>query len=533
MSQSPHLTSSPIASNQTNRASATPGPTLPPLPPASGSGSKSIPVTRTVAIIKNHALQHRFDIEPRIQQANFEVPRTLLLIVKERQMEFDVDTDPEPCPVWVYVLERRRAVEVWNSLMGDRDPERARRDTPNSLRALYGISREQNAFMGSPDLEAAEMQIASLFASSPPFPTTELPDTGYGTMSSMTESVLAELSALRVSDEGYAASSVAGASTTNGSAGKMFKARPLPATTLKPDIVPRMSRAAALRAGLEVDKTPSKPRVPLTKERLAQTFANVPGHKRSGSIAVASTAAPAIAPRMTRAASLRLGQTPIAPAIRKRSNTEGGEEDRRKSTFEGVPGHKRRESIAVASTKAPSVAPRLNKSAAMRIQKDKEGAAPPSAFRTPSGSKAPPLSRTSSQESTKSNMTPRPASQTSTRLSTISRASSQTATRPSLAPRASSVASVRPRPSLAPKANGTNGIEPKRPESRSAPTPTPKLRPRPSSIGAPTIAPKMNKSAALRAAKMEAENAAAAAAEAKKKARMSKVPPSSFKSIAT
>ena len=29
--------------------------------------------TRTVAIIKNHALAHRFDIEPRILEASFEV----------------------------------------------------------------------------------------------------------------------------------------------------------------------------------------------------------------------------------------------------------------------------------------------------------------------------------------------------------------------------------------------------------------------------------------------------------------------------
>jgi hypothetical protein len=31
------------------------------------------PLTRTVAIIKPHALQHRFDIEHRIQEAGFEV----------------------------------------------------------------------------------------------------------------------------------------------------------------------------------------------------------------------------------------------------------------------------------------------------------------------------------------------------------------------------------------------------------------------------------------------------------------------------
>ena len=33
----------------------------------------SLPRTRTVAIVKNHALQHRLDIEPRIFEAGFEV----------------------------------------------------------------------------------------------------------------------------------------------------------------------------------------------------------------------------------------------------------------------------------------------------------------------------------------------------------------------------------------------------------------------------------------------------------------------------
>ena len=35
--------------------------------------SSSLPRTRTVAIVKNHALQHRLDIEPRISEAGFEV----------------------------------------------------------------------------------------------------------------------------------------------------------------------------------------------------------------------------------------------------------------------------------------------------------------------------------------------------------------------------------------------------------------------------------------------------------------------------
>jgi hypothetical protein len=42
--------------------------------------------TRTLAIIKPHALKHRLTIEPRILEAGFE-------IIKERMMQFDTDSD--------------------------------------------------------------------------------------------------------------------------------------------------------------------------------------------------------------------------------------------------------------------------------------------------------------------------------------------------------------------------------------------------------------------------------------------------------
>jgi hypothetical protein len=41
--------------------------------PAPHDSSPLFTLTRTVAIIKTHALKHRFDIERRIQEANFEV----------------------------------------------------------------------------------------------------------------------------------------------------------------------------------------------------------------------------------------------------------------------------------------------------------------------------------------------------------------------------------------------------------------------------------------------------------------------------
>jgi nucleoside diphosphate kinase len=461
--------------------------------------------SRTVAIIKTHALVHRFDIEPRIQETGFE-------IVKERQMEFDTETDPDTLyelfgddtpslaegPVWVYVLERRRAVEVWKTLMGDADPEVARINAPNSLRAIYGISLEQNAVMGPPDDQTAEIQIASLFASSPPFPSTDLPEMGspsrYSSIRSVSSSVL---SALRKgsSDEGYAPSNP---STVNGSLrlannGKpLFRARPIPATHATPTIQPRTTRAAALRAGVPVEKVTVAPRAPLTKERLAKTFANVPGHKRAETIPVASTAPPTVAPRMTRAASLRLGQQPL-PAPRRRAIT-----DPAKDAFEGVPGHKRRETISVASTAPPTVAPRLNRSAALRSQKD---AAPPSSFmfRTAVEPKVPGSVRSLSQ----AGMTAprpslaRPASAQSGIKTTTKRLSTAPVPRRAPAPRASTVTTSPPR--TVPKAASVSPPLVRQAETAAKP------KPRPSVQAPPTIAPRTNRSSLLRAAKLEAE----------------------------
>jgi len=384
-------------------------------------------------------------------------------------------------PVWVYVLERRRAVEVWNTLMGDPDPEVAREETTNSLRALYGIDRQQNAVMGSPNAEIAEIQIQSIFASSPPFPNSDLPDVdGNGTMRSTTSSFLRS----SMSEDGYAS-----ATTTDRNGRSLFRARPLPATHAQPDIVPRMSKAAALRAGIVIE---SPKRAPPTKERLAETFANVPGHKRAKVISVASTAPPVVAPRMSRAASLRLGQkVPSKPA---RPSTAGAAD---KATFEGVPGHKRRESISVASTKAPVVAPRSNRSASLRVQKE---VAPPTSymFRSPSKEAAP--SRSSSRQSLNLPSSARPSfSRPGSSASTYAPASSRPA-----APRASTSGAP-------PSSFNARGAD----HSRTAPTPPP--RPPSTQPPPPTIAPRTNKSALLRAAKMATIAAAKAAASPGKK----------------
>ncbi|KAH8998505.1 hypothetical protein EDB92DRAFT_1177577 [Lactarius akahatsu] len=452
--------------------------------------------SRTVAIIKPHALDHRFEIEHRITEAKFE-------IVKERQMEFDVETDPETLfdlfgedarsfadgPVWVYVLERRRAIEVWNTVMGDADPQIAREQSPSSLRALYGITRDQNAVMGSPDVEIAEIQIASLFVSSPPFPTSDLPQDYSDSLRSV-PSTLPGLSSSSLSPRRVPTStsghSAAGSSATNGTPQRTpFKAREIPFSHVSPSIVPRTTRAADLRAGVTPPKLERNhaPRTPPSKAALQKMFADVPGHKRTGSIAVASTAPPVVAPRMTRAASLRIsGATPPRPVRPKpiitlaQAKAKAEEEARAAAalkeaqaiTFNGVPGHKRRESFSVASTKPPVVTPRQNRSALLRVSKDTP---PPSSyqFRSPVAMSRPSLSQSSSSSAPYSTSSPsysRPASAQGDLIS--------------------------PRRSLSRTSDIGGAIA----------TPQRTRTSRPSSLQAPTIAPRVNKSAALRVAKM-------------------------------
>ena len=321
-----------------------------------------------------------------------------------------------------------------------------------------------DAIIAAKDEEQAEIQIASLFASSPLFHTSDLPsadedlgpndefdpDSVRSIDSAVLEALRLGLSAPadmlspppRSSDaRGPRFSDARASLSPNGSSnGKQpFRARPLPKTHLAPDISPRTTKAALLRQGLSADGSPratpqksrmsmaSTGRIPaprkekeneaekeMEKERIKRTFTGVPGHKRSESIVVASTAPPAIAPRLTKAAALRLGLAqPAVPPGQRRASIAGPtmngkaavstnaspavtpqkssavsdaeregddtetEKGRGKNIFEGVPGHKRRESISVASTAAgPSIIPRTNKAAALR----KQGGPPPSSF---------------------------------------------------------------------------------------------------------------------------------------------------------
>jgi hypothetical protein len=123
------------------------------------------------------------------------------------------------------------------------------------------------------------------------------------------------------------------------------------------------------------------------KKNLPDPDVAFPGYKRNLKLVVASTAPPVIQPRQTRASTLRTGKDAAASTSRLRPSTSSGTSmggpttgTRTKSgqaqlkattegTFVGVPGHKRSESIPVASTRPPSAPPRLNRSATLRARK--------------------------------------------------------------------------------------------------------------------------------------------------------------------
>ena len=391
--------------------------------------------------------------------------------------------------------------------MGDADPQVARQVSPTSLRALYGINMEQNAVIGSLDVDTAEIQIASLFVSSPPFPTSDLPsdystdrnalttDSLRSTSSSLVSSSNNTQPPLSFSTSTTSASghSPAGSSSrTNGSSSRRtsFKAREIPPSHVMPTISPRTTRAADLRAGIvqpKIERSPG-PRTPPSKEAMRRMFEDVPGHKRRESIPVASTLAPTISPRMSRAASLRISGAPPPRPIRPKpiitlaqAKAKAAEEERAKAalkeaqarTFQGVPGHKRRESISVASTAAPTISPRPNKSAQLRASKD---AGPPSSYQCTSLHYFPPRVHRHII------------------INVCARA-----VRQPIGPTLSRSTSSLGRPTSA--QGDVNS--PRRSVSRLSDTgiATPP-RPRPASLQAPTMAPRPNRSAMLRAAKM-------------------------------
>jgi hypothetical protein len=246
-----------------------------------------------------------------------------------------------------------------------------------------------------------------------------------------------------------------------------------------------------LRTG-QADVAPPRPRASTTN-----ATSETPGYKRNLKLVVASTAPPAIAPRPTRASALRTGQ----PAPR-RPSTAGGapkssyaspQRPKTEGTFVGVPGHKRAESIAVASTLPPSAPPRSNRSAELRARKQsEENKSPPGTVRYSSTVSSAASVTRSASTSVAGDYRTRTTSATSSDQSTMSKPRTMLQRGRSGVPDG---AGPPPSSYRGPRASSTSPV---RSESRRGTSQS-----RPSSVAsvrrAPSIEPKTNRAALLRA----------------------------------
>ena len=65
--------------------------------------------------------------------------------------------------IYALKLEKCDAIKAWRALMGPTNSETARKDAPNSIRALFGTDVQQNATHGSDSEKSAERELKFFF----------------------------------------------------------------------------------------------------------------------------------------------------------------------------------------------------------------------------------------------------------------------------------------------------------------------------------------------------------------------------------
>ncbi|WVQ75900.1 hypothetical protein IAR50_005535 [Cryptococcus sp. DSM 104548] len=144
--------------------------------------------------------------------------------------------------------------------------------------------------------------------------------------------------------------------------GPGFVARPAPAR--RESVGPRMTKAAALRQGLNWEDVKHKREV--KKGGKEEEEKGMPGYKRTGlNINVASLGTPSIVPRQTRASQLRAGQVGTTPQRAERRNPEAIVAAN-KARLEEEKERRRKSIVMPASLGAPSIAPRQTRSSMLR-----------------------------------------------------------------------------------------------------------------------------------------------------------------------
>ncbi|XP_021104210.1 thioredoxin domain-containing protein 6 isoform X5 [Heterocephalus glaber] len=152
-----------------------------------GSQALSLPPvssekTCTLAIIKPDAVVHgkTDEIIVKIQEAGFDILTHEERIMTEAEMRlfyqhrageifeklvYHMCSGPSHLLILTRTEDTKDVVTAWRDLMGPCDPNVARREQPESLRAQYGTEMPFNAVHGSRDREDANRELALLFPS--------------------------------------------------------------------------------------------------------------------------------------------------------------------------------------------------------------------------------------------------------------------------------------------------------------------------------------------------------------------------------
>ncbi|KAL9937021.1 hypothetical protein V8E36_004256 [Tilletia maclaganii] len=362
--------------------------------------------TRTIAILTRSAAKvHRLAITSKIEAAGFE-------ILAERPETWETPADDDflsaflaceaeerkwvmrltGAPIYVMLLERKRSAQTWLELLGPEDPSKhvdedglPLASAKQTLRATYGA----DFFYGSPSARAADIQIAIAF---PEYATPEALQ-HLGLTSPVDENGVQFIDSHDVlyDEHGRAYDARTGEELDLQSAyddeeapeaqemdrgegsNTVYRALRLPKTHLKPDIEPRLSKAAALRMGIEL------PTIARAQRRVSDASSGSNSNKQPLGISGVpladkplpkSLSRPSLAPRLNKAAAARMGLTGEdgTGSEAGRSDSAAGSRPRQAVDFSNTPGHKRNlNPSGLASLQKPSIAPRLNKASAARI----------------------------------------------------------------------------------------------------------------------------------------------------------------------
>lgn len=150
-----------------------------------GSGSRKeaereisffFPKQQTLAVIKPDAMEeHREAILEEIRSRGFSVTRLKETVLsREMAEEFYKEHREKPffnqlvefmCwgPCMMLVLTKENAVEEWRAMMGPTDPNKAKEESPESLRARFSADILHNSVHGSSNEQHAEEKIRFIF----------------------------------------------------------------------------------------------------------------------------------------------------------------------------------------------------------------------------------------------------------------------------------------------------------------------------------------------------------------------------------